>query len=86
MTGYFESQTPQMGGRKMRWRNLRRIAIALGENCDRLRRGVAHRWRAGAPRHRHNLRLLTKCTNCETPFPIASDWVKGECPVFCNYV
>lgn len=29
---------------------------------------------------RHNLRLLTKCTNCETPFPIPADWVKGECP------
>ncbi|MEH2392914.1 MAG: hypothetical protein V7K21_15105 [Nostoc sp.] len=31
-------------------------------------------------RHRHNLRLLTKCTNCETPFPIPADWVQGECP------
>ncbi|AUT01643.1 hypothetical protein CLI64_15310 [Nostoc sp. CENA543] len=29
---------------------------------------------------RHNLRLLTKCTNCETPFPIPADWVQGECP------
>ncbi|BAY38503.1 hypothetical protein NIES2111_28510 [Nostoc sp. NIES-2111] len=29
---------------------------------------------------RHNLRLLTKCTNCETPFPIPPDWVQGECP------
>ncbi|MHC5734924.1 TniQ family protein [Nostoc sp.] len=29
---------------------------------------------------RHNLRLLTKCTNCETPFPIPADWVEGECP------
>ena len=28
---------------------------------------------------RHNLRLLIKCTNCETPFPIPTDWVKGEC-------
>ncbi|MBW4560551.1 MAG: TniQ family protein [Mojavia pulchra JT2-VF2] len=28
---------------------------------------------------RHNLGLLTKCTNCETPFPIPSDWVQGEC-------
>lgn len=31
-------------------------------------------------RHPHNLRLLTKCTNCETPFPIPADWVQGECP------
>nr|WP_156481651.1 TniQ family protein [Anabaena sp. 4-3] len=29
---------------------------------------------------RHNLRLLTKCTNCETPFPIPADWAQGECP------
>ncbi|ALF54858.1 hypothetical protein ACX27_21745 [Nostoc piscinale CENA21] len=29
---------------------------------------------------RHNLRLLTKCINCETPFPIPADWVEGECP------
>ncbi|MHC5826023.1 MAG: TniQ family protein, partial [Nostoc sp.] len=29
---------------------------------------------------RHQLRLLTKCTNCETPFPIPADWVQGECP------
>lgn len=29
--------------------------------------------------HRHQLRLLSKCTNCETPFPIPSLWVKGEC-------
>ncbi|BCL39166.1 TniQ family protein [Nostoc sp. MS1] len=28
---------------------------------------------------RHNLRLLTKCTNCETPFPIPADWVEGKC-------
>ncbi|MBD2300004.1 TniQ family protein [Nostoc sp. FACHB-190] len=28
----------------------------------------------------HNLRLLTKCTNCETPFPVPVDWVQGECP------
>ncbi|WP_414754708.1 hypothetical protein [Anabaena sp. CCY 9910] len=29
---------------------------------------------------RHNLRLLTKCANCETPFPIPAEWVQGECP------
>jgi hypothetical protein len=29
---------------------------------------------------RHQLRLLVKCTNCETPFPIPADWVTGECP------
>ncbi|MFN6464502.1 MAG: hypothetical protein RMZ41_022175 [Nostoc sp. DedVER02] len=28
---------------------------------------------------RHELRLLSKCTNCETPFPIPADWVQGEC-------
>jgi hypothetical protein len=26
---------------------------------------------------RHNLGLLTKCTNCETPFPIPADWVSS---------
>lgn len=29
---------------------------------------------------RHQLGLLTKCTNCERPFPIPADWVQGECP------
>lgn len=29
--------------------------------------------------HRHQLRLLPKCTNCETPFAIPADWVQGEC-------
>ncbi len=29
------------------------------------------------------LRLLTKCTNCETPFPIPADWVQGECSHCC---
>jgi hypothetical protein len=29
---------------------------------------------------RHQLRLLLKCTNCETPFPIPALWVQGECP------
>ncbi|WP_375506791.1 hypothetical protein [uncultured Nostoc sp.] len=29
---------------------------------------------------RHKLGLLTKCTNCGTPFPIPADWVQGECP------
>lgn len=28
---------------------------------------------------RHRLRLLTKCTNCETLFSIPADWVQGEC-------
>ncbi|QIR40138.1 hypothetical protein HCG51_27770 [Tolypothrix sp. PCC 7910] len=28
---------------------------------------------------RHNLGLLTKCINCQTPFPIPSDWIQGEC-------
>lgn len=29
---------------------------------------------------RHELRLLTKCTNCQTPFPIPADWAEGKCP------
>lgn len=29
---------------------------------------------------RHQLRLLGKCINCETPFPIPALWVQGECP------
>ena len=32
---------------------------------------------------RHQLRLLTKCTNCETPFPIPGNWVQGECQHCC---
>jgi hypothetical protein len=31
----------------------------------------------------HQLRLLTKCTNCGTAFPIPADWVTGECPHCC---
>jgi hypothetical protein len=29
---------------------------------------------------RHQLRLLSKCTNCGTPFPIPTLWVQGACP------
>lgn len=29
---------------------------------------------------RHQLSLLTKCTNCGTPFPIPADWEVGQCP------
>lgn len=29
---------------------------------------------------RHLLRLLSKCTNSETPFPILTDWAQAECP------
>lgn len=28
---------------------------------------------------RHQLRLLSKCTNCGTPFPIPALWQQGEC-------
>lgn len=28
---------------------------------------------------RHPLRLLSKCTNCGTPFPIPALWQQGEC-------
>ncbi|MEJ6482715.1 TniQ family protein [Nostoc punctiforme UO1] len=28
---------------------------------------------------RHQLGLLTKCTNCQTPFVIPADWVEGKC-------
>ena len=31
----------------------------------------------------HQLRLLTKCTNCGTAFPIPGDWVTGECQHCC---
>ncbi|QIR35287.1 hypothetical protein HCG51_27780 [Tolypothrix sp. PCC 7910] len=27
---------------------------------------------------RQDLGLLTKCTNCETPFPIPADWVSSD--------
>ena len=27
----------------------------------------------------HKVRLLSKCTNCGTPFPIPSMWVDGKC-------
>ena len=29
---------------------------------------------------RHQLRLLSKCPNCETPLPIPANWAQGECP------
>ncbi|MEA5499175.1 TniQ family protein [Limnoraphis robusta Tam1] len=29
---------------------------------------------------RHQLRLLSKCTNCGTPFSIPAQWIQGECP------
>lgn len=28
---------------------------------------------------RHKVKLLSKCTNCGTPFPIPSLWAEGKC-------
>lgn len=51
-------------------------AACYGENpYHRLEWQFKERWGCD----RHQLRLLAKCTNCETPFPIPALWVKGEC-------
>lgn len=38
---------------------------------------------APAKQARHPLRLLSKCTNCGTPFPIPALWQQGECLRCC---
>jgi len=38
------------------------------------------------PAYRHQMRLLTKCTNCETPFPIPADWgTRGMSTLFFTF-
>ena len=64
-------------GMTMKPRPIRLCAACYAESpCHRMEWQFKDKIRCD----RHNLRLLTKCTNCETPFPIPADWVKGECP------
>ena len=61
-------------------------AVCYAENpYHRIEWQFKERWgcdgrSANRLRHRHQLRLFVKCTNCETPFPIPALWVQGECP------
>ena len=64
-------------GMTMKPRPIRLCAACYAESpCHRVEWQLKDRMKCD----RHNLRFLIKCTNCETPFPIPADWVKGECP------
>jgi hypothetical protein len=70
-------------GMTMKPRPIRLCAACYAEvPCHRMEWQLKDKIRCdgyAGQRHRHNLRLLIKCTNCETPFPIPADWVQGEC-------
>ncbi|MEP0795112.1 TniQ family protein [Trichocoleus sp. DQ-A3] len=64
-------------GVTMKPRPILLCAACYGENpYHRLEWQFKDRWGCD----RHQLRLLAKCTNCETPFPIPALWIHGECP------
>ncbi|MFM6155523.1 MAG: hypothetical protein ACKPE3_21425, partial [Sphaerospermopsis kisseleviana] len=64
-------------GMTMKPRPIRLCAACYAESpCHRVEWQLKDKIRCDL----HNLRLLIKCTNCETPFPIPADWVKGQCP------
>ncbi|MBD1906338.1 TniQ family protein [Funiculus sociatus GB2-A5] len=55
---------------------IRLCAVCYAENpYHRIEWQFKERWRCD----RHQLHLLTKCTNCKRPFPIPALWVQGEC-------
>lgn len=63
-------------GMTMKLRPIRLCAACYAESpCHRVEWQFKDKTRCD----RHNLRLLIKCTNCETLFPIPADWVQGEC-------
>ena len=67
-------------GVTMKPRPIRLCGACYGESpCHRLEWQYKDAYKCD----RHRLRLLTKCTNCETVFPIPALWVKGECPHCC---
>ncbi|MEH2117238.1 TniQ family protein [Nostoc sp.] len=66
---------PQKGV-TMKPKPIRLCAACYAENpCHR----IEWQYKEKIKCDRHQLRLLTKCTNCETPFPIPADWAQGEC-------
>ncbi|MEY3255348.1 MAG: hypothetical protein RLZZ29_479 [Cyanobacteriota bacterium] len=63
-------------GMTMKPRPIRLCAACYAESpCHRVEWQLKDKIRCD----HHNLRLLIKCTNCETLFPIPADWVQGEC-------
>ncbi|AFZ19202.1 hypothetical protein [Allocoleopsis franciscana] len=73
-------------GVTMKPRPILLCAVCYAENpYHRIEWQFKERWgcdgrSANRLRHRHQLPLLGKCINCETPFPIPALWVEGECP------
>lgn len=64
-------------GVTMKPRPILLCAVCYAENpYHRIEWQFKERWGC----ERHQLRLLGKCINCETPFPIPALWVQGECP------
>jgi hypothetical protein len=68
------------GGMTMKLRPIRLCAACYAEvPCHRVEWQLKDRMKCDC----HNLRLLIKCTNCETPFPIPADWVH-RIAFFCD--
>lgn len=64
-------------GVTMKPRPIRLCGACFGESpCHR----IEWQYKDAYKCDRHQLRLLVKCTNCKTPFPIPALWVQGQCP------
>ncbi|MBD2560254.1 MULTISPECIES: TniQ family protein [Nostoc] len=70
------TQTLPLKGITMKPRPIKLCAACYAEQpCHR----IEWQYKEKVKCDRHQLGLLTKCTNCETPFPIPADWELGEC-------
>ncbi len=70
------TQTLPLKGITMKPRPIKLCAACYAEEpCHRIEWQYKEKMKCD----RHQLGLLTKCTNCETPFPIPADWELGVC-------
>ncbi|MBG1264965.1 TniQ family protein [Nostoc sp. WHI] len=71
------TQTLPLKGITMKPRPIKLCAACYAEQpCHRIEWQYKEKMKCD----RHQLSLLTKCTNCGTPFPIPADWEVGQCP------
>ncbi len=71
------TQTLPLKGITMKPRPIKLCAACYAEQpCHRIEWQYKEKMKCD----RHQLGLLTKCTNCATPFPIPAYWEVGQCP------
>ena len=71
-------------GEGMQYEPIRLCGACYGENpCHRIEWQYKSVWRCGKHGYpegnRHNLKLLSKCPNCEAKFKIPALWERGSC-------